>query len=184
MPCLFLKFWLGVHHFSFKLNGGCAKPPERWQGWSGFYSPGMEDQDAHQPNEVVSLWTTDSDDRVIMSSEGQTTTLFIFRMWKLHMKVMQIHYHCATITSIGTSSMDGLLRDNGWVLKSFSSTPEDILSCLFFTAESHRSFCEVSLVCLSLARSASSLQKYCWGIKVYPRPNKQPDTWPVRNIWW
>lgn len=116
MPCLFLKFWLGVHHFSFKLNGGCAKPPERWQGWSGFYSPGMEDQDAHQPNEVVSLWTTDSDDRVIMSSEGQTTTLFIFRIWKLNMKVMQIHYHCAAITSIGTSSMDGLLRDNGWVL--------------------------------------------------------------------
>lgn len=82
-----------------------------------------------------------------MSSEGQTTTLF--RMWKLHIKVMQIHYHCAAITSIGTSSMDGLLRDNEWVLKRFSSTPEDILSRLFFTAESHRSLCEVSLVCLS-----------------------------------
>lgn len=53
------------------------------------------------------------------------------------------------VTSIGTSSIDGLLRDNGWVLKRFSSTPEDILSCLFFTAESHRSFCEFALVCFS-----------------------------------
>lgn len=181
MPCLFLKFWLGVHHFSFKLNGGCVKPPERWQGWSGFYSPATEDQDAHQLNEVVSLWTTDSDEWGIMSSEGQTTTLFIFRMWKLHIKVMQIHYHCAAITSIGTSSMDGLLRDNGWVLKKFPPHLKTFYPACF----SAQNPTDLSVRFLLFAsHSASSLQKYCRGIKVYPRPNKQPDTWPVRNIWW
>lgn len=81
-----------------------------------------------------------------MSAEGQTTSLFILRMWKLHMKIKGIHNHCTRGTSIMTPvAWLGLLRDSGWVLKILLHTWRHSVLLIFHRNVPLWGFCSVPL---------------------------------------
>lgn len=139
----------------------------------------------------------------LLSSLKEFSTLHISSM-KSEKPVCVLFHLNATVTTVSqkitlsivipfTQSLTmpvawlGLIRDTGWFPKSLAPQLKPLYHACFLpwctTGSSVRLLCFRCVPLTVSPYSRLNCSQYCRRIKDHPTPNKQPDTWPIGNIW-